>query len=61
MSYQADLEKLLGLKTVSYKYNLSKTELFHEAIAHDRGRVTKGGANDEIGRASCRERVSSPV
>ena len=46
MSYQADLEKLLGLKTVSYKYNLSKTELFHEAIAHDRGRVSKGGAND---------------
>ena len=46
MTYQADLEKLLGLKTVSYKYNLSKVELFHEAIAHDRGRVTKGGAND---------------
>ena len=46
MSFQADLEKLLGLKTVSYKYNLSKTELFHEAIANDKGRVTKGGPNN---------------
>ncbi|MES2883471.1 MAG: phosphoenolpyruvate carboxykinase (ATP) [Pseudomonadota bacterium] len=45
MSFQADLEKLLGLKTVSYKYNLSKTELFHEAIANDKGRVTKGGSD----------------
>ncbi len=46
MSFQADLEKLLGLKTVSYKYNLSKTELFHEAIANDKGRVTKGGPDN---------------
>lgn len=46
MSYQADLEKLLGLKTVSYKYNLSKTELFHEAIANDKGRVTRGGPDN---------------
>ena len=46
MSYQADLEKLLGLKTVSYKYNLGKTELFHEAIANDRGRVKRDGPSD---------------
>lgn len=46
MSFQADLEKLLGLKTVSYKYNLSKTELFHEAIANDKGRVAKGGPDN---------------
>lgn len=46
MSFQADLEKLLGLKTVSYKYNLSKTELFHEAIANDKGRVTRGGPDN---------------
>jgi phosphoenolpyruvate carboxykinase (ATP) len=46
MSFQADLEKLLGLKTVTYKYNLSKTELFHEAIANDKGRVTRGGPNN---------------
>ncbi|MDP3857995.1 MAG: phosphoenolpyruvate carboxykinase (ATP) [Stagnimonas sp.] len=46
MSFQADLEKLLGLKTVSYKYNLSKTELFHEAIANDKGRVSKDGPSN---------------
>ena len=46
-SFQADLEKLFGLKTVSYKYNLGKTELFHEAIANDRGRVKRGGGSNE--------------
>jgi phosphoenolpyruvate carboxykinase (ATP) len=46
MSFQADLEKLFGLKTVSYKANLSKEELFDEAIKHDRGRVTRGGPSD---------------
>ena len=46
MSFQADLEKLLGLKTVSYKYNLSKTELFHEAIANDKGRTQRGGPDN---------------
>ena len=46
MSFQADLEKLLGLKTVSYKYNLGKTELFHEAIANDKGRVKRGGPDN---------------
>ena len=47
MTFQADLEKLLGLKTVSYKYNLSKAELFHEAIANDKGRVRRGGPSNE--------------
>lgn len=47
MSFQADLEKLLGLKTVSYKYNLGKTELFHEAIANDKGRVRRDGPSNE--------------
>ena len=46
MSFQADLEKLFGLKTVSYKANLSKEELFHEAIKNDRGRVKRGGPSD---------------
>jgi phosphoenolpyruvate carboxykinase (ATP) len=46
MTFQADLEKLLGLKTVSYKYNLPKDELFHEAIRNDRGRVKKDGPSD---------------
>jgi phosphoenolpyruvate carboxykinase (ATP) len=47
MSFQADLEKLLGLKNVSYQYNLSKPELFHEAIANDRGRVRRDGPSNE--------------
>lgn len=47
MTFQADLEKLFGLKNVSYKYNLSKEGLFHEAIANDRGRVRKDGPSDE--------------
>src|SRR5689334_275066 len=46
MGFQADLEKLLGLKTVTYKYNLSKEELFHEAIKNDRGRVKRDGPNN---------------
>lgn len=46
MSFQADLEKLFGLKTVSYKANLGKEELFHEAIKNDRGRVQRGGPSD---------------
>jgi phosphoenolpyruvate carboxykinase (ATP) len=43
----AQLEQLLGLTTVTYKHNLSKEELFHEAIANDRGRIREGGPDDE--------------
>ncbi|MCC2656576.1 MAG: phosphoenolpyruvate carboxykinase [Panacagrimonas sp.] len=46
MTFQADLETLLGLKSVQYKYELSKEALFHEAIANDRGRVKRGGPSD---------------
>jgi phosphoenolpyruvate carboxykinase (ATP) len=45
--YKAELERLLGLKNVTYKYNLSKDELFHEAIKNDRGRVRKDGPSNE--------------
>jgi phosphoenolpyruvate carboxykinase (ATP) len=41
-----ELEKLFGLKSVTYKYGLSKDELFGEAIKNDRGRVKKGGPGD---------------
>jgi phosphoenolpyruvate carboxykinase (ATP) len=44
---RAQLEALLGLTDVQYKVNLSKDELFHEAIAHDRGRIREGGPEDE--------------
>ncbi|MAE77131.1 MAG: phosphoenolpyruvate carboxykinase (ATP) [Planctomycetes bacterium] len=46
MSFENDLKDLLGLSNVSYKYGLSKDELFHEAIANDRGRVEKDGPDD---------------
>jgi phosphoenolpyruvate carboxykinase (ATP) len=45
-SHAEQLEKLLGLKTVQYKLNLTKPELFQEAIANDRGRVTRDGPSD---------------
>jgi phosphoenolpyruvate carboxykinase (ATP) len=46
MTLQVDLEKLFGLKSVSYKNNLNKEELFVEAIRNDRGRVKHGGPSD---------------
>jgi phosphoenolpyruvate carboxykinase (ATP) len=61
MTFQADLEKLFGLKSVSYKHNLSKPELFHEAIAHDRGRVRRGGRSDEQKAFPTRLGVNGPL
>jgi phosphoenolpyruvate carboxykinase (ATP) len=46
MDYAADLEQLFGLTGATYKYDLSKEELFHEAIANDRGRIAEGGPDD---------------
>jgi len=46
MDHSAHLKNLLGLDGVTYKYGLSKAELFEEAIASDRGRVTKDGPSD---------------
>ena len=47
MDIARDLEQRLGLKDVDTRINLSKDELFHEAIANDRGRVREGGPDDE--------------
>lgn len=47
MDFRNELEDLFGLTTVNYKYDLSKEELFHEAIANDKGRVKVGGPEDE--------------
>ena len=47
MDYAAALEKLLGLTTVDYRYGRSKEELFHDAIANDRGRIRPDGSDDE--------------
>lgn len=48
-----DLEKRLGLNTVTYKANLPKRALFHQAIQNDRGRVYRNGADgDQKARAT---------
>lgn len=47
MDIRQDLEKLLGLKTPEYKINLGAEQLFHEAIANDRGRIRKDGPDNE--------------
>ena len=47
MDIAQQLEALFGLKNIQYKANLSKEELFHEAIANDRGRVRLDGPDDE--------------
>lgn len=46
MSLRQELSDLLGLDSVEYKHGLSKDELFHEAIANDRGRTKEGGPAD---------------
>lgn len=47
MGYRDDLKALFGLTDVDYRANLSKEDLFHEAIANDRGRIRADGPDDE--------------
>lgn len=47
MDFRDQLKQTLGLEGVSYRYELSKQELFHEAIARDRGRIRPDGRDDE--------------
>ena len=47
MDVNRALEQKLGLTSVAYKYNLSRDQLFHEAIANDRGRVRLDGPDNE--------------
>ena len=47
MDFRDALEQKLGLTSVAYKYNLSKEQLFHEAIKNDRGRLRVGGPDTE--------------
>ena len=61
MTFRADLEKLLGLKNVDYKYNLSKEDLFHAAIANDRGRVKQDGPGDARKAYATRLGVKGPL
>jgi phosphoenolpyruvate carboxykinase (ATP) len=57
----SELEALLGLKHVTYQYGLSKDELFHEAIRHDRGRVRAGGPSDAPKAFPTRLGVAGPL
>ncbi|MBK7642406.1 MAG: phosphoenolpyruvate carboxykinase (ATP) [Planctomycetes bacterium] len=61
IDYAKDLEALLGLKHVTYKYGLSKEELFHEAIANDRGRVRKDGPSNEQKAYATKLGVKGPL
>ncbi len=47
MTVAEQLKNQLGLSQVELKINLSKRELFHEAIRNDRGRISAGGPDDE--------------
>ncbi len=47
MDIRQDLKDLFGLENVDYRVNLSKEELFHEAIANDRGRTRPDGPDDD--------------
>ena len=47
MTFASELEALLQLKNVEYKYGLDKRQLFAEAIENDRGRVTPDGPDDQ--------------
>lgn len=47
MTLYAELIKTLGLEGLEYRHNLSKSALFNEAIAYDRGRIHPGGPDDE--------------
>lgn len=47
MGIAEELQQQLGLKDVTYKHNLPKSELFFEAIKNDRGRVRLDGPDDE--------------
>lgn len=47
MDLRTELAQHLGLKDVDLHHNLSKPDLFREALAHDRGRIRPDGPDDE--------------
>ena len=61
MDVRKTLKAELGLDSVRYRYDLSRAQLFHEAIAHDRGRVRVGGADDERKAFATRRGVQGPL
>ncbi len=61
MGFEGDLAELFGLKSVTYKANLSKEDLFHEAIANDRGRIRKDGPDDEQKAYATKLGINGPL
>jgi phosphoenolpyruvate carboxykinase (ATP) len=47
MELKLQLERKLGLTNAAYKHNLSKPQLFHEAISNDRGRIDIDGPDTD--------------
>ncbi|MES1926486.1 phosphoenolpyruvate carboxykinase (ATP) [Salinisphaera sp. T31B1] len=47
MTLNAELNRTLGLEGLEYRHNLSKDQLFEEALANDRGRIRPDGPDDE--------------
>jgi len=58
---EVELQQLLGLEGVRYKSDLSKEDLFWEAVRNDRGRVARGGGNDSQKAYPTRLGVSGPL
>jgi len=61
MGFQEDLKRQFGLDPASYKANLSKEELFHEALENDRGRIREGGSDDEHKAYATKLGVQGPL
>ena len=61
MDYSKQLQQVLGLDSVEYRYNLDRQALFHEAIANDRGRVRVDGADDEQKAYATKLGVDGPL
>ena len=61
MDVRHALQASLGLETVRYRHELSPFQLFHEAIANDRGRVRVGGEDAERKAFATRLGVQGPL
>jgi phosphoenolpyruvate carboxykinase (ATP) len=61
MSLADELEAQFGLTNVTLKAGLSQDELFHEAIAHDRGWVNADGAGDDQKAFATKLGVDGPL
>ena len=47
MAIQETLQAQFGINVANLHYNLQPTELFHQAIANDKGRIRHDGPLDE--------------